>query len=572
MANIRSLICLLTGHVDHGKSQIIESISGINIIQKEAGRITQTIYAVNVSIEKIEDIAGYLLKNMKYKINIPGFLLIDSPGHSAFSNLRKRGGSIADIGIVVIDVNEGIMPQTKEAVEILKNHKTPFIIALNKIDNIPGWKSNKNSSILDNVNKQAESVKNYLDTKLYEIVGKLYDLGFNAERFDRVEDYTKQLAIIPISAKTKEGIPELLMVLTGLAQKYLEKNLAVETDKPAKGVILEVRDEKGLGVVLDTIVYDGTLNVNDNIVIASLEEPIITKVRSLISLKNNVNSVRAAASVKISAPNIDYVIPGMPFRALDSEKNIERIKNELKAEIKEVVIETEKKGIIVKADSLGSLEALISILKGKNIKIRTATIGEITKKDISRAESEEDAIYRIIIGFNVKNVKHENVKIITSNVIYKLVEDYDKWEKEKKAELESIKLQKIKKPCKLRIMPGYVFRQNNPAVVGVEVMEGIVLEGTPLMKKDGSKITGVKSIQNNGKNAEKAVKGEQVAIALPNVTVGRQIVEGDILISDFTENEFKKLKEVKDYLNHEEIELLKEIAVIKRKQNSIWGL
>ena len=159
MANIRSLICLLTGHVDHGKSQIIESISGINIIQKEAGRITQTIYAVNVSIEKIEDIAGYLLKNMKYKINIPGFLLIDSPGHSAFSNLRKRGGSIADIGIVVIDVNEGIMPQTKEAVEILKNHKTPFIIALNKIDNIPGWKSNKNSSILDNVNKQAESVK-----------------------------------------------------------------------------------------------------------------------------------------------------------------------------------------------------------------------------------------------------------------------------------------------------------------------------------------------------------------------------------------------------------------------------
>ena len=149
MANIRSLICLLTGHVDHGKSQIIESISGIKIIEKEAGRITQSIYAVNVSMDKIEKISGNLLGKLKSKIKIPGFLLIDSPGHAAFSNLRKRGGSIADIGIVVIDVNEGILQQTKEDIEILKRYKTPFIIALNKIDIISGWKSNNNLGNVD---------------------------------------------------------------------------------------------------------------------------------------------------------------------------------------------------------------------------------------------------------------------------------------------------------------------------------------------------------------------------------------------------------------------------------------
>ena len=572
MANIRSLICLLTGHVDHGKSQIIESISNIKIIEKEAGRITQSIYAVNVSMDKIEKITGGLLNNLKSKIKIPGFLLIDSPGHAAFSNLRKRGGSIADIAIVVIDVNDGIKEQTKEAIEILKKYKTPFIIALNKIDIISGWKFNSNLGILDSINKQAESTRNYLETKLYEIVGKLYDLGFNAERFDRVEDYTKQLAIIPISAKTKEGLPELLMVLTGLAQKYLEKNLAIETDKPAKGVILEVREEKGLGIILDTIIYDGTLKINDQVVIASLEEPIITKIRNLTIIKNNVDKISAAASVKIFAPNIKDAIPGMPFQVLDKEKNLEKIKKELQAEVKEVIIETDKSGIIVKADSLGSLEALINILRDKNIKIKKATIGEINKNDIAAAESEEDELYKVILGFNIKNVKHENVKIITSDIIYKIVEDFEKFNSEKKHEIEARRLHNLVKPCKLRIMSGYIFRQNNPAVVGVEVLEGTLVQGMQIMKKDGSKLTEIKSIQNNGKNVDKANKGEQAAISLPNVTVGRQIDEGDILITDLNENEFKRLRDFKDYLNSGEIELLKEIALIKRKQNSVWGL
>ena len=214
-------------------------------------------------MKNIEKITGNLLE--KIKLKIPGFLLIDSPGHAAFSNLRKRGGSIADIAIVVIDINEGIMPQTQEAIEILKNHKTPFIIALNKIDLISGWRSDDQVGILESIEGQGENTKTYLDTKLYEIVGKLYELGFNGERFDRISDYTKQVGIIPISAKQKEGMPELLMVLSGLAQKYLEENLAIETNKPGRGVVLEVKEDKG--VVLDAIVYDGTLNVNDEIVI-----------------------------------------------------------------------------------------------------------------------------------------------------------------------------------------------------------------------------------------------------------------------------------------------------------------
>ncbi len=567
MANIRSLICLLTGHVDHGKSKIIESISNKKIIDKEAGSITQSIYAVNVPMKNIEKITGNLLE--KIKLKIPGFLLIDSPGHAAFSNLRKRGGSIADIAIVVIDINEGIMPQTQEAIEILKNHKTPFIIALNKIDLISGWRSDDQVGILESIEGQGENTKTYLDTKLYEIVGKLYELGFNGERFDRISDYTKQVGIIPISAKQKEGMPELLMVLSGLAQKYLEENLAIETNKPGRGVVLEVKEDKG--VVLDAIVYDGTLNVNDEIVIGGLDDVIVTKIRGLRVDKKNVKKVEAAASINILAPNIKEVISGMPFRVLDSEKNLEKIKKELKEEIQEVIIETEQNGIIIKANSLGSLEALITILKEKDVKIKKATIGEINKKDIATAEAEED-LNQVILGFNIKKVKNDNVKVITSEVIYKIVEDYEKWVEGKKKGIEEDKLQNLVKPCKIRIIPGYVFRQKNPAVLGTEVLEGMLEKGMPMMDSDGKKLTEIKSIQNDGKNVETAKKDEQVAVAFSGVTFGRQINENDVLITDFTENEFKKLRDFKEYLTTEETELMKEILAIKRKEDDMWGV
>ena len=570
MAQTRALICLLTGHVDHGKSQIIETISRRKIIEKEAGRITQKISAVKVDIKDISSIAGELLKNSQLKVKIPGFLFIDSPGHAAFTNLRKRGGSLADIAILVVDANEGVLAQTKEAVEILKQCKTPFIVALNKVDLITGWRSNKNS-LIKNINSQAENTRNRLDSKLYEVVGKLYEIGFNAERFDRVSDYTKQIAIVPISAKTGEGLQELLFVLIGLAQKYLEKNLEVELGKGGKGVVLEVREDKGLGTVLDIVLYDGRIKVNDDFVIGGIDEPIVSKVRNMFELKKPVNKAEAAANITLIAPNLENVYSGMPLFIAEKISDIERLKKEAQEQVEEVLIETDKDGIIVKADSLGSLEALVGLLKESDIPIKKANVGEINKKDVAEAQSQKDELNKVIVGFNIKNLKEE-VSVITSNVIYEIIEKLVKWREGKRREEEETNLKNLIRPCKIHIMPNFVFRQSNPAVVGIEVLKGTLKANMSLMNGTGKRVTDVKSIQEDGKNVGLAEKGKQVAISLPGVIIGRQVVEGQVLISDLTEEEFRKLKGMKSFLNSDEIELLKEIAESKRKQNPLWGV
>lgn len=576
MSYIRSPICTVIGHVDHGKSSILDKIRGTSIVAAEAGGITQCISSTSISLNTIQSICGDLLKKLNIKFTIPGILFIDTPGHAAFTNLRKRGGNLADIAILVIDINEGVMPQTLECIEILKQYKTPFIIALNKIDLISGWRESK-ETLLQNIQNQAESVKQKIDNKLYELVGRLYELKLEAERFDRIEDHTKQVAIIPVSAQTGEGIPELLMVMTGLAQKYLEKNLNIEVKGPAKATILEVKEEKGLGTTLDVIIYDGTLKQNDHVVIGNLDAPITTKIRALFQptdLKSSkfksVKEVHAACGIKISAPNVDGVIAGMPLRAVAN--NLEQVKEEIQKEVEEVLIETDKEGIIIKADTLGSLEALIGLLKAKSIKIKKASVGDISKKDIAEATAEKEPLNKAILGFNVKSLDTTEAKIITHDVIYKIIEDFEKWIEEETKTQEAKELENLVKPCKIHILSGYVFRQNNPAVVGVEIQSGTLYNDTPLMKINGDKASAVKSMQSEGENIDHAERGKEAAISIPHLTVGRQIDEEDILYSDIPEEDFIKLKKLKKYLSKDEIKVLKEISEIKRKDNPVWGV
>ena len=585
---LRQPIITFMGHIDHGKTSLQDYIRQTSTAQQEAGKITQHIGCSNITLETIKKICGKLLDTLKLKLSIPGLLFIDSPGHAAFTSLRKRGGNLADIAILVIDINEGIMPQTLECIDILKQYKTPFIIALNKIDLIPGWQP-KNAFLIQNIQSQSETIQKFLDTKLYELVGKLSELGFNAERFDRIEDHTKQIAIIPTSAKTGEGIQELLMVLTGLAQKFMERSLNVNLEGNAKGTVLEVKEDKGIGKTMDVIIYDGTLKKNDVVVIGTLDEPIATKVKALLEplpLKDisdkktkfvNASKISAATGIKISAPDIESVVAGMPLRSC-MKNEIEKVKQEIKKEVEEVIIETDKEGIVIKADSLGSLEALIKLLKEKNIPVKRASIGSISKKDISDASInyEKDPLNSTILGFNVKLthdiIAYRNVKVLTNNVIYKLIEDFEKYKEEEKKLLEGREIEFLVRPCKLQILKGYIFRQNNPAVVGADVLEGKIKVDTPLMKKDGKKITEIKSIQENQENINEAEKGKQVAISLPKVTVGRQINEGDILYSAVPEGDFMKLKELKGLLSEEEKSILKEIAGIMRKKKPVWGV
>jgi len=585
MKSIRSPICTVMGHVDHGKSSVLDKIRGTAIVKSEAGAITQAIGASIVPLDTIKNICGDLLKKLNINFTIPGLLFIDTPGHAAFTNLRRRGGNLADIAILVIDINQGVQPQTLESIDILKQYKTPFLVALNKIDAINGWQT-KTMPLLQSISQQSQTINHLLETKLYELVGKLSELGFNSERFDRVDDYTKQIAIVPCSAKTGEGIPELLMVLTGLAQKFLEKCLECNTEGSAKGTILEVKEEEGLGKTMDTIIYDGTLRVNDTIVIAGLEKPIVTKVKALFepvplsemrdkkSKFNSVKEVVAATGVKISALEIEDVVSGMPLRSIKGDE-IEQVKEEIQQEVEEVLTEIQEEGIVIKADSLGSLEAMVKLLKDANIPIKRASIGNITKKDIADAEAnyEKDPLNSVILAFNIESDQQtDKVKIIASDVIYKIIEDYEKWKKEKFASMQQDKIIGLVKPCKIMLMSGYVFRQSNPAILGVDILAGKLTNGMPLMDKDGNELTEVKGIQADKEKIEEAESGKQVAVSLPNVTVGRQIKEGDILYSSVPEDHYRKFKELKDLLSPQEISVLKEIAEIKRKNNVVWGV
>jgi len=569
---LRSIVCSMVGHVDHGKSQIVEAITGLKIVEKEAGRITQGISAINVPFDFIEQVVG----KFKKKIKIPGLLLIDTPGHASFTNLRKRGGSLADIAVLVIDIKEGLMPQTQESIEILKHNKTPFIIAANKIDLIPGFKTSK-KSLLENLEAQSDTTKLELEKKLYEIVGKLTDFDIDSDRFDRIDDYTKKVAIIPLSATEKLGIPELLLVLTGLAQKFLEKQLNIDINRPAKGVVLEVKEEKGLGRTIDAIIYDGKIKKNDEIIIASVNEPLVTNVRTLLSpsLQHKkpipVEEVTAACTVKIVPRNSEDIYAGMPFEVTNN--NVDVLKKQMQREVEKILIETDTTGVIVKADSLGSLEALTSLLKDHDILIKKASLGHVSKSDISEASAEENPIYKTVLAFNVNSIKDTTkVKIISYDVIYKIIEDYEEWKEQETKKLEQRKLKGITRPGKIVILQGTVFRQNNPAIVGVEVIAGSLHTDAPLMSETGKELTKVKSLQIEGENATKVEQGKQAAISLPGVTVGRHIFENTILYTDIPEEDFRKLKKMKNLLNPPEVQLLKEIAIIKRRKNPLWGI
>ena len=573
MKKIRQAIVTLAGHVDHGKTTILDNIRKSNVAKKEPGLITQKISFTLVPSEWIKEKCKKLLERYKIKLEIPGFLFIDTPGHAAFTNLRKRGGSLADLAILVVDINEGVKEQTKESIEILRENKVPFIVALNKIDSIPGW-SKKSEDLVENINLQSAFAKKNFDERIYKIINQLSAFGFDPDLFFRVSDFTKKLALVPCSGKTGEGIPELLALLAGLSQRFLKKQL--ELSDEGKGTILEIKKEKGF-VTIEAILYDGTIRQNDQLIIASFDECVEAKVRALfeaIALAKGfkpVREVNAAAGIRMHLKLDKELIPGMPF--VVASKDVEKVKAALKEEVKEILKE-DKEGLIVKADSLGSLEALLFLLRKNGITVKRAKIGEVTKDDIALALTnlETDPLNAVIVAFNVPVAESdERIKIIKGNVIYKILDELLEWKKEKEIEIEREKLEKLTMPCKIKVLP-ICFRKSKPAIFGIKVEAGILKPNVTLMNEEGKEIGKIKSMQIQNKSVEKARKPQELAVSMPNVFYGRQIKENQILYSSLSEHEFKRLKENKKYLSAEEINLLKEIAKIKRKTKPTWGV
>ncbi len=572
MTKIRQPIVTVAGHVDHGKTSILDKIRGTSVQEGESGGITQKISFTTLSKEDIEKRAVTILERFKIPLEIPGLLFIDTPGHAAFTNLRKRGGSLADIAVLVIDINDGIKPQTAEVLQILKANKTPFIVALNKIDNISGWQTSKSLLSLEAIENQATNIKQNFDEKFYTLVGALHSYGFNADIYSKITDFTQNLAIIPCSAETGEGISEILAMITALSQKFLKDR--IKTKEQGKGVVLEVKKDKAINF-LECILYDGKLSNKDEIAIASIDgNPIITKVRNIQEAQENnkfktETEIKAATGIRLQIVSKEEILPGMPFQVINN--NLKEIKEEFAEEIK-----TDKTGIVIKADSLGSLEALLFLLKQKQIQVLQAGIGPITKKDIYMTTTlpEED---KILLGFNVKLADDTNVdelkeiKIITDSIIYKLIENFEKWKENKLKEIERQKLNELPTVSKITILD-FVFRNSSPAVFGVKVNGGILRKGERFINRTDEKIGQIKEIQEDKNNVQEATEGKEVAISIPGVNFERQLKKGESLYTNLSETEFRKFKKYKDLLTSNEKSVLQEIATIKRKSNVTWGI
>ena len=590
---IRSPVIVVLGHVGAGKTSLLDKIRNTSYTKKEAGEMTQHIGATEVSIDVIKEISKPLLNMFKFDLKTPSLLFIDTPGHEVFSNLRKRGGSVSDLAIIVIDILDGFQKQTYEAIEICKQLKVPFLIALNKIDKIDGWKPHENKPFLESIKYQDQKAINKLEEYMYNIVAKLYELGFDSDRYDRIKDFRRQVAIVPISSKTGEGIPDLLLLIAGLSQRYLEEKLKINVEGNGLGVILEVKEEKGLGSVIDIILYDGKIKKGDKIAFLSRDGIKTTKVKLILkpvfltdirfasrSKFKEIDIAYAACGIRISADGLDSALPGSTIYVYNDEKELKEIEEKLKGDIENIIFQTDKEGIIVKSDTLGSLEVLVKMLRDRNIPIKKADIGDINKEDVNIALSMKEKYpqYSVIVGFNIginKNdeeyVKSSNINLIISSVIYDLIEKIEKYINDIKYNKEKI-LKELPPIGKVKILKGNIFRRSNPAIVGVEVLVGEIKRDAYLINLDGKIIGKILAIQKEKKNIDIAMKNDMVAVSIDDAVVGRNIFEDDILYTFISENDYRKFKENKDILNDEQKEILKEIANIMRKENPAWGL
>ncbi|MGB0651727.1 MAG: translation initiation factor IF-2 [Thermoplasmatota archaeon] len=581
----RHPIVSVLGHVDHGKTSILDRIRGTKVFDREAGAITQHIGASEVPMETIHERAGKLLAGKNF--GVPGLLCIDTPGHHAFSSLRGRGGQLADIAVLVVDLNEGFKPQTLESLNILKRAKTPFVVAANKVDRIEGWQTGDKPFIL-NVREQRDDVLARFDEKFYTLIGAFYDQGMPAERYDRVDDFTKNIAIVPTCATSGEGISDLLAMLVGLAQKFLEDRLETDEELPGEGTVLEVKEDKGLGQALDVVLYAGSIRSGDRVLLGTQGEPVETTIRALLKPSPNddmrdarkafedADEIVAAAGIKLICPNAEDVVSGAPLRVL-REDNEEEAWAAVEAASR-INIPLDDTGLYIKADTIGSLEALAGELKAHGMRIRNAAVGDISRRDVIEAAAMTDPTQRALLGFNVKllpgvetEADERELPVFVSKVIYTLMDEHGEWLAETQRRIAAEQRKEYIHPAKVRFLPGCSFRQRDPAVFGVRILGGQVMPGRPLVRQDGRQIGRIQSIQKESRTVTVAKLGDEVALSVPGLTLGRQIKEDDILYMDIPEGDAKWLLR-QGNLSTDEREVLEELAATKRKEDKFWAM
>jgi translation initiation factor 5B len=587
---LRTPIVAVLGHVDHGKTSLLDEIRGSAVTQGESGAITQHIGATAVPLDAISEVAGQLVNPDDF--DLPGLLFIDTPGHHSFSTLRSRGGALADIAILVVDVNDGFQPQTVEALDILKRTQTPFVVAANKIDTVPGWNQQDPGPIQESLDAQSDRTRSRLDEQLYELIGELSDNDISADMYWKVRNFQRNAGVVPVSALTAEGVPDLLTVLMGLSQRYMKEEMEIDKTGPGAGTVLEVTEEQGFGTTLDVVLYDGTIRTDDTIVIGAKNEPIVTDVRTLLQPRvlaeirtekqfDQVEEVVAAAGVKIAAPDLDDAIAGAPVRVV-RDQDREQVIATVEAELADIEVEAEEQGVVVKADTLGSLEAIANALVEAEVPIVRAEVGDVAARDIAVASTADEPQHEVVLAFNVdvlsnakEQAKERDIELFENDVIYRLIEEYEEHVEDIERAQQDAILENIMRPCRFRILEDHVFRQSNPAVVGVEVLSGTLRRNSPIALfhgNDPERVGILKGIQSQGDDLDEARSGERVSVSIDGPTVGRQINEGDELWTEIPEKHAKILEqELREDIPADEREALGQYLDNRRNIDPFWG-
>jgi translation initiation factor 5B len=496
--NLRSPICCILGHVDTGKTKLLDKIRQTNVQEGEAGGITQQIGATYFPVDALRQKTAVVNKDGSFEFKVPGLLIIDTPGHESFSNLRSRGSSLCNIAILVVDIMHGLEPQTLESMRLLRDRRTPFIVALNKIDRLYGWKKIDNNGFEESLSMQSKGVQNEFRTRLETTKLAFAEQGFNSELFFENKSLARNVSLVPTSAHTGEGVPDMLKLLTKLSQERMTNSLMYLSE--VECTVLEVKVIEGLGTTIDVVLSNGILREGDRIVLCGLNGPIVTNIRALLTpaplkelrLKSQYvhnKEVKAALGVKIAANDLEHAIAGSRLLVVGPDDDEEDLEDEVMTDLENLLsrVATDNRGVTVQASTLGSLEALLEFLKQSKIPVANISIGPVYKRDVMMAGTmlEKAKEYAVMLCFDVKVDKEAaayaaevGVKIFTADIIYHLFDDFTKH----MADLTEQRKEESKMlaifPCVIN--PVAVFNKKDPIVIGIDVIEGSLRMHTPL--------------------------------------------------------------------------------------------
>lgn len=584
--NLRSPVICVLGHVDTGKTKILDNLRRTKVQEDEAGGITQQIGATNVPLDCIIERTKMCRHVFHDLIKIPGLLIIDTPGHESFKSLRTRGSSLCDIAILVIDIMHGLEPQTIESIHILKEKKTPFVVALNKIDRLYDWKANPNKDIVEVINNQPENTKREFEKRADQVILELAEQGLNAALYYKNEDLKNYISLVPTSAHSTDGIGNLMALLIQFSQTILAKRVSYSTDLQC--TVMEVKAIPGLGTTIDVCLVNGKLKVCDTIIVPGQEGPIVTQIRGLLTpqpnrdlrVKNHYvmnKEISGAQGVKIAAKELEKCMAGLPLFVANKQDEVEYYREELQAMLKAALssIKLSDTGVFVQASTLGSLEALLEFLRTSKIPYAGISIGPVHRKDVIMASimCERDPQYAVILSFDVKVEKdaqdhadHVGVKIFQADIIYHLFDKFIGYRDELKAKKREEFKDVAVFPFKLKVLPEFIFNTRDPIIIGVKITAGFLKIGSPVSamcleassEREGKDkfvdLGRITSIEYNHKPLEVAKMGQDVCIKIENVgggapkLLGRHFLITDQLVSKISRD---SIDAVKNYFREE---------------------